>query len=203
MPYRAEKRRRAWPRNRFSSPPAIWSPTGATAGRSTISRTAIPRPPPISWPRWWRPRRASPPPGSRSPSIREQARRPRRRGRRVPAARDADREDYHGARLHLARLGAAEGDAGDDRDLRAAAVRPARAGVRAVADASGWTIAGRRSCWMRCRRRLAAPLRVRLGARSRLRHRAGGRCVPAVLRLARRHRSLARHDRAGARQGRL
>ena len=39
-------------------------------------------------------------------------------------ARDADPEDYHGARLQLARLGAGEADSGDDRNLCAPVVRP-------------------------------------------------------------------------------
>ena len=118
-----------------------------------------PPPPPTSCSRWWRPRRASPPPGSRS------ARSARRLGDRdgaiaaFAAARDADREDYHGARLHLARLGVGE-------------ATPAMTGVyvrrlfdqyaprfRPGAGASGSTIAGRSCCSTRCGRRTASALR--------------------------------------------
>ena len=118
------------------------------------------------------------------------------------AARDADREDYHGARLHLARLGVGEATPSmtgvyvrrlfDQHapDFDTALVeRLDYRGPELLLEAVR-TIAGTR-------------VAVRLGARSRLRHGAGRRGVPALLRLAGRGRHFARHDRAGARQGPL
>ena len=118
------------------------------------------------------------------------------------AARDADREDYHGARLHLARLGVGE-------------ATPAMTGVyvrrlfdqhapefdealTGRLDYVGPEASARRGPGA-CERAAA----VGLGARSRLRHGAERRGVPAVVRLADRRRHLARHGRAGARQGPL
>ena len=120
-------------------------------------------------------------------------------------ARDADPEDYHGARLQLARLGAGEAtpamteiyvrrlfdqyaaryDAAltERLDYRGPALL--RDAVEAVMQA-----AGRRDA-------------LRLDARSRLRHRPRRRGVPAVRRLAGRRRSLAGHDRASRDQGPL
>ena len=118
------------------------------------------------------------------------------------AARDADREDYHGARLHLARLGVGE-------------ATPAMTGVyvRRLFDQHApefdEALTGRldyRRAQASARRGAGARERaaaVRLGARSRLRHGAERRGVPALLRLADRRRHLARHGRAGARQGPL
>ena len=64
------------------------------------------------------------------------------------AASDADREDYHGARLHLARLGAGEATPA----MTATYVRRLF-DQHAPSSTSRWwggsTIAGRRSCWTR------------------------------------------------------
>ena len=120
-------------------------------------------------------------------------------------ARDADPEDYHGARLQLARLGAGEADAGDDRDLCPPAVRPICRPLRRRAHRapalSRTGAAARRGRSRDARGRPAVALR--LDARSRLRHRARRRGVSPVCRLARRRRSFAGDDRAGRRQGPL
>ena len=95
------------------------------------------------------------------------------------AARDADREDYHGARLHLARLGVGE-------------ATPAMTGVyvRALFDqyAPDFDAALVERLDYRAPELLLDAVRpidghavaVRLGARSRLRHRAWRRGVPAA-----------------------
>ena len=115
-------------------------------------------------------------------------------------ARAADPDDRHGASLRLMRLGA-EQVAGDAAGLCADAVRSICAAVRGGA--------GRRS-------RLSRPgAAVQGGAggarggaqagvlqarhRSRLRHRAGGDRLRQGGRSFHRHRSVAAHDRAGAR----
>ena len=108
------------------------------------------------------------------------------------AARDADREDYHGARLHLARLGVGEATPA----MTAVYVRRLfdqhapefdralveRLDYRGPANPAGGAV-------KRCSRPAAA---VRFGARSRLRHRPCRRGVPAVLRLAGGRRYFAR-----------
>ena len=118
------------------------------------------------------------------------------------AARDADREDYHGARLHLARLGVGEATPAMTAvyvrrlfDQHAPGVRPRAARAARLSRAANPSGGGGKS------RRPAAAARLR--ARSRLRHRPGRYGLPAVLRPAHRRRSVARHDRAGARQGPL
>ena len=95
------------------------------------------------------------------------------------AARDADREDYHGARLHLARLGVGE-------------ATPAMTGVyvRRLFDqhAPDFDTALVERLEYRGPELLLEAVRAieghavaaRLGARSRLRHRAWRRGVPAV-----------------------
>ena len=150
--------------------------------------------------RWWKPRRASPRPGSRWPRSREAlGDRDGARSRRSNAARDADREDYHGARLHLARLGVGEATPRDDGGLCAPAVRPARAGFRPGAGRAARLSRRRSCCSMRCGRRTAT---VRLG--SVLDLGCGTGLGGAAFRphcdwlVGRRH--FAGHGRAGARQ---
>ena len=107
------------------------------------------------------------------------------------AARDADREDYHGARLHLARLGVGEATPAmtgvyvrrlfdqhaPDFD-QALVERLDYRGPELLLD-GGAGAAG-------------MPLAAWLGARSRLRHGPGRRGVPALLRLAGRGRYFVR-----------
>ena len=135
-----------WPRSRCSClirrsdrrPPL---PMGA--GLCCARRCCRPRP--IFSRRWSRPRRASPPPGSRSADPRD-ARRPRRRRRGV---RRGARRRPRGLSRRAAASGAARrrrGDAGDDRTLCAPAVRSARAGVRRALVRAAATIAARNCC---------------------------------------------------------
>ena len=98
----------ACPRSRCSSPPAIWSPTGAINGRWIICSAAMPaaaadilqqvvETAPGFATAWFALASVREAMGDRDGAIAAFA-----------AARDADREDYHGARLHLARLGVGE-----------------------------------------------------------------------------------------------
>ena len=104
-------------------------------------------------------------------SIREATGRPRRRRRGV---RGGARRRPRGLSRRAAASGAARrrrGDAGDDRRLCAPAVRPARAGVRPGAGgAARLSRAGAAARGGAAAGRPAVP--ARLGARSRLRHRA-------------------------------
>jgi hypothetical protein len=85
---------------------ATSSPTGATGGRSTLPRAAsLPAPPMFSSrPSRWRPHSLRP--GPRWARF-APARRSERRDCRFRNGARLRSGDYHGARLHLARLGAA------------------------------------------------------------------------------------------------
>ena len=117
-------------------------------------------------------------------------------------ARDADPEDYHGARLQLARLGAGE-------------VTPAMTEVyvRRLFDQHAETFdqsllerldyRGPAVLLAAVEAVAAAAAAHRLDARSRLRHRPRRRGVSALRGLARRRRPFAGDGRQGARQGTL
>ena len=114
-------------------------------------------------------------------------------------ARDADPEDYHGARLQLARLGAGDATPAmtqtyvrrlfDQYSARYDAALTEHLAYRGPALlARGGRIGDARG---------GAADALRLDARPRLRHRARRRRVSSLRRLARRRRSVAGHDRAG------
>ena len=202
MSYRRKERTkvRPCPRSRSSFHPAIWSPTGATNGRWIICSAAMrPRPPifltqvvetaPGFATAWFALASIREATGDRDGAIAAFA-----------AARDADREDYHGARLHLARLGVGE-------------ATPAMTGVyvrrlfdqhapdfdQALVERLDYR--GPELLLEAVRPSQGQRFRLRLGARSRLRHRPRRCGVPALLRLAGRRRHFSGHGRAGARQG--
>ncbi len=117
------------------------------------------------------------------------------------AARDADPQDYHGARLRLARLGVGEATPAmmqrhvrrlfdqhaarfDESLLQHLDYRAPQLLLEAVTAASPGEA-------------------DYLNARSRMRHRACGRGLPGPGRSAHRRRSVGRHDRGGAAQGAL
>ena len=156
--------------------------------------TAISRPPPTCTRRRWNSRPALPRPGSRS------ARRARRsatataRARRSSARAAADRDDRHGAALHLARLGGADpATQALHGYVRTLFDQYAPRFDRALADLSYSAPEMLRDAVTKHGHAL------RHHARSRLRHRARGRGVPPACRLAGRGRSLAEDDRGGAR----
>ena len=141
-------------------------------------------------------RPALPPRGSRSARRAKPWATATARARRSAGARDADREDRHGAALHLSRLGAADPATGAlhayvrtlfdqyaprfDRALKTCPIR-------------------RRACCATLRSREARDA-FRHHARSRLRHRTRRCRVPAACGLARRRRSVAEDDRGRARE---
>ena len=113
------------------------------------------------------------------------------------AARDADIDDYLGARLHLARLGVGEATPSMSAQYVHTAIRPARDELSIEAlverlDYRGAAVSGRAGG---SGGRAAS---VPLGARSRLRHRACAVLRSATsCRQADRRRRVGRHDRAG------
>ena len=116
-------------------------------------------------------------------------------------ARAADPEDRHGARLQLARLDAGEATP----RCRPAMCARCSTSMPRASTLRCWRrldYRGPRFCSTRstaCARGRTAACAFRPHARSRLRHRARRRGVRAARRLARRRRSLAGDDRAGAR----
>ena len=207
LPYRREDTdrvtARTWPRSRFSSHPAIWSPTGATNGRWTIVKRGdaaaaadilaqVVETAPGFATAWFALASIRERLGDRDGAIAAFA-----------AARDADREDYHGARLHLARLGVGEATpamtgvyvrrlfdqhAPEFDQALVERLRLSRPGASARGGAA--RSPARRCGWARCSISAAAP-----GL-------SGAAFRPFCdWLIGRRH--LARHGRAGARQGAL
>jgi tetratricopeptide (TPR) repeat protein len=116
-------------------------------------------------------------------------------------ARDADPDDYHGARLQLARLGAGNGT-------------PAMTAtyVRRLFDQQAASFDETLTEWLDYRgpeilleaaRHRGTEVAHRLHARPRLRHRTRRRGISAARGLARGRRPIAGHDCKGAREGTL
>ena len=91
-----------------SSPPATWSRTAASNGRAIARPRAISRARPTCSNRRWNSRRAMPRPGSRSARSREKLGDRERAVAAYRQARAADPDDRHGALMCLMRLGAAD-----------------------------------------------------------------------------------------------